>query len=225
MRPFHVHPPPWVAGIVLWLAAASYGPANPIPWPPYSETIHVDIVPATDTLRASFTGDFLFLPYLPDSITTMTFPVPPDAQIQTVAFYNQEISWYWVEGTTYPTVLPEQPFLPLIGWDVPPGPPPQMLKVEYNHNLIARGDSFIFLYAVGSGKVSKGYDVPSDAVFEIVPPPGYLIDIVQLDFDPCPYTLYDGALYVSVFTETTPETRDLIVTFVPLEPLSGWLLR
>lgn len=218
----------WVRMAIATMIGAmgvTSGGTNPLPVTPCLEGIHVTVAESTGTLVASFTGTFYFTPHLPDEITTMTFPLPPDAQITQVVLNGSPVSWNWIPGAFYPTQVPEQPLLPMIGWDVPPGSGLVSLHVEYSHALIRRGHGYIFLYALGTGKYSRNYDVPTEAKFEIELPPGYGIGSVSLDDDPWPWSVDQGKLQVDVYTEEHPETRDLIVRLAPQHSLTGWLAR
>ena len=104
--------------IVAALTFSSAHAANPIPVPrpanmPY-EDMTVIIGRTASGLHAAFDGNYTFT-YIPADVTAMLFPVPSDAQ-----GIGVDSPWVWRWSTDlYPTVLPEEPNLPMIAWDGP----------------------------------------------------------------------------------------------------------
>lgn len=210
--------------------------ANPLPFPPNHEGIHVDIDETpTRGLHASFQGLFQF-EGLPDEATTMSFPVPPGAVFESVEQVDAFVDWWplvwgWSSDPGYPTILPDMPLLPLIEWtllpeDIPFPPRTVLLGVRYNHDLLVRPGEFVFLYATGSGKYTQGYTSGIDAEFTLTHPPGYHVKSVHLDTTPHPYVVNGNTVSILVETFLSPETRDLIVIYERTVPVQSdlWMI-
>ncbi|MHC4622457.1 MAG: hypothetical protein ACYS4W_00975, partial [Planctomycetota bacterium] len=151
--------------------------ANPIPVPPPAhmplEDMHVEIRPGSEGLRATFTGDFTFT-YITEDVTSMLFPVPPDACNIGAWQDGVELSWSW-SAEEYPTILPEMPTIPMIEWQGPFPLSGAVFRVDYEHSLIERPEEFIFFYALGTGKYFPTYDKTTTAHFDILLPAGFCV--------------------------------------------------
>jgi len=203
--------------LVTAFLTAAFASANPIPIPPPAcmplENMHIDIEPCEDGLRAVFSGEFTFT-YIPDDVTWMLFPVPPDAENIHVYQDDAELEWTW-SSEEYPTILPEMPTIPMIEWA---GPFPQMgavFRVDYEHGLIRSPEEFVFFYAVGTGKYSPTYEETTTANFDIPLPAGFAVDGVWLDEEPHQYQVIGSHLLITVQSQFGLITNDLIVSLVP----------
>jgi hypothetical protein len=203
--------------LVVVLLIVGLATANPIPWPPPAsmplEDLNVQISPEGSGLHAVFEGQFTFS-YIPQDVTLMRFPVPPDANGIHTQRDDVALAWTW-SGEQYPTVLPEMPTIPMIEWQ---GPFPQdgaVFRVEYEHELVNRPEEFVFFYALGTGKYFPTYDKTTTANFDILLPPGYDVEGVWLDDTPHEYEVTNSHLKLSVTSDFGPITRDLIVSLVP----------
>ena len=190
--------------------------ANPIPWPPPAcmplEDMRVRIEREGDGFRASFSGDFTFT-YIPEEVTAMCFPVPVDAFDGRVYQGGDELAWHW-SAESYPTVLPEMPSLPMLEWDGPFPLDGDVFGVEYRHELIERGDQFVFLYSLGTGKYFPTYDKITTAVFDISLSAGLTVEGLWLDKTPVAPEHYQiEGTHVALTLESWfgPFTRDLII--------------
>ncbi|MHC4527473.1 MAG: DUF3160 domain-containing protein [Planctomycetota bacterium] len=197
-------------------AMATVVSANPIPIPPPAsmplEQMYVEINEEANGLSVAFTGDFTFT-YIPNDVTSMLFPVPPDAEGIRVWQDEGELTWHW-SAEQYPTILPEMPTIPMIEW---PGPFPEdgtVFTVAYQHDLVKRPTEYIFFYASGTGKYFPTYDKTTTAYFDILLPVGYRVAGVWLDYDPHDYEVVGSHLLVTVESHFGPITRDLIVSLV-----------
>ncbi len=190
--------------------------ANPIPIPiPAAmplEDMHIIIEPVSNGLHATFTGDFTFT-YISDGVTSMTFPVPPDATNIQVWQDDVALSWNWTSDL-YPTILPEMDSIPMIEWDGPFPAGGAVFTVDYEHDLIKRPDEFIFFYALGTGKYFYTYEETTTATFDIELPFGYSVAGVWLDETPHSYQVVGSHLTLTVKSQFGPITRDLIVSLV-----------
>lgn len=190
--------------------------ANPIPIPmPASmplEDMHVIIEPAGDGLHATFTGDFTFT-YIPDAVTSMTFPVPTDASNIQVWQDSVALPWSW-SSDVYSTILPEMNSIPMIEWGGPFPTGGVVFTVDYEHDLIKRADEFIFFYALGTGKYFPSYDKTTTATFDIELPFGYSVAGVWLDETPHSYQVVASHLTLTVESQFGPIIHDLIVSLV-----------
>ena len=197
--------------------------ANPIPIPmPASmplENIHVEIKPCVGGLGAVFTGEFTFT-HIPEDVSSMMFPVPPDANNIRVRADDVELLWAW-SSEEYPTVLPEMPKIPIIEWRGPFPTDGALFRVDYNHKLIKRPQEFIFFYAVGTSKYFSTYEKTTTANFDILLPPGFSVAGLWLDDVPHEYEVIGQHLMVTVQSYFGPITSDLIVSLVPGH-FDGW---
>ncbi|MHC4114919.1 MAG: PEP-CTERM sorting domain-containing protein [Planctomycetota bacterium] len=172
-------------------------------------------------LRADFHGDFIF-DYIPADVTSMLFPVPPDADNIAASMDGVPLEWYW-SNDLYPTILPEMPTIPMIKWDEPFPTEGAVFAVDYEHDLIERPDEYIFFYALGTGKYFPTYDKTTTANFDILLPEGFDVGGVWLDETPHDYEVVNGHLMVTVESHFGPIVNDLIVSLVP-EPSTLLLL-
>jgi hypothetical protein len=177
------------------------------------EDMHVQILPHGDGLRATFTGDFTFT-YIPEDVTSMLFPVPPDACNIGAWQDGMELSWSW-SNEEYPTILPEIPTIPMIEWQGPFPVSGAVFRVDYEHSLIERPEEFIFFYALGTGKYFPTYDKTTTAYFDILLPAGFCVAGVWLDETPHEYEVVDCHLMITVQSHFGPIVKDLIVSLVP----------
>ena len=205
---------PALAGAFL---AATFVSANPIPIPFPAcmplEDMHIDIRPDQDGLQAIFSGEFTFT-YIPDEVTSMLFPVPPDAENIHVYQDGDELEWTW-SSEKYQTVLPEMPSIPMIEWAGPFPETGTLFRVDYEHDLIGRPEEFIFFYAVGTGKYFPTYEKTTTANFDILLPAGFAVKNVWLDKEPHEYEVIGSHLLITVQSQFGPITKDLIVSLVP----------
>lgn len=198
--------------------------ANPIPIPiPAAmplEEMHIIIEPVGNGLHATFTGDFTFT-YIPDAVTSMTFPVPSDASNIHVWQDDVALAWNWTSDL-YPTILPEMDSIPMIEWDGPFPTGGAVFTVDYEHDLIKRPDEFIFFYALGTGKYFPTYEKTTTANFDIELPFGYSVAGVWLDDTPHDYQVVASHLTLTVESQFGPITRDLIVSLVNTAAVCHW---
>ena len=191
--------------------------ANPIPMPVSAsmplEDMHVEIKPCPAGLGAVFTGEFTFT-YIPEDVSSMMFPVPPDANNIRVWQNDVELTWTW-SSQEYPTILPEMPGIPMIQWQGPFPADGAVFRVDYDHNLINRPQEFVFFYALGTGKYFPTYEKTTTAYFDIVLAPGFEVAGVWLDDVPHEYQVIGRHLMVTVQSYFGPITNDLIVSLVP----------
>jgi len=203
-----------VAITLIWPVTAV---ANPIPIPrPASmplEEMDIQIFPSGGTLHADFDGDFTF-DYIPEDVTSMLFPVPPDAAGIGVWQAGVELPWDWSDQL-YPTILPEIPLIPMIEWQGPFPIEGTVFTVQYNHDLIERPDEYIYFYALGTGKYFPTYDKTTTANFDIILPGGFDVGGVWLDYDAHAYEVVGSHLLITVESYFGPITKDLIVSIVP----------
>ena len=203
--------------LVATFLTVAFLSANPIPIPPPAcmplENMHIDIRPDGNGLEALFSGEFTFT-YIPSDVTSMLFPMPPDAHNIQAYQDEGELGWTW-SGEEYPTVLPEMSTIPMIEWG---GPFPEMgaiLRVDYEHDLIERQEEFIFFYAVGTGKYFPTYEKTTTANFDILLPAGFAVRNVWLDKEPHEYEVIGSHLLITVESHFGPITKDLVVSLVP----------
>lgn len=206
---------------VLTMAVSLTALSNPIPIPrPASmplEDMDIQIQAAGSSFHAYFSGDFTF-DYIPDDVTSMLFPVPPDAAGIGVWQDDVELFWDW-SSDTYPTILPEIPEIPMIEWQGPFPSEGAVFNVQYDHDLIQRPDEFIFFYALGTGKYFPTYEKITTAYFDILLPEQLDVKGVWLDNTAHDYELIDSHLMITVQSYFGPITKDLIISLVP-EPAS-----
>jgi len=199
------------------LVTAAIVSANPLPVPPPAsmplEEMYVQIQPDGNGLDAVFTGLFTFV-YIPKDVNSMLFPVPPDANNIRVWADSNELPWTPSERE-YPTILPEMPNIPMIEWQGPFHPNGAVFRVDYEHDLIERPNSFLFFYALGTGKYFPSYEKTTTAYFDILLPVGYTVKGVWLDDTPHEYEVVNGHLMLTVESWFGPITNDLIVSLAP----------
>ena len=176
------------------------------------ENMHIDIRPDQDGLRAIFSGEFTFT-YIPDDVTSMLFPVPPDAE--NIHAYQDDVEpeWTW-SNEEYPTVVPEMSTIPMIEWQGPFPRDGAVFRVDYEHSLIERPEEFVFFYAVGTGKYFPTYEKTTTANFDILLPAGFAVRGVWLDKEPHEYDVIGSHLLITVQSQFGPITKDLIVSLV-----------
>ncbi|MHC5075172.1 MAG: GLUG motif-containing protein, partial [Planctomycetota bacterium] len=200
------------AGFALLSATKVF--SNPIPWPPPAsmplEEMEIHITESPSGLHANFSGDFHFN-YIPTDVTSMMFPVPPDATGIGVWLWDSALEWYWADDT-YPTVVPELPEIPMVEWDGPFDEWGGLFTVDYEHDLIERPGEYIFFYACGTGKYFPTYDKVTIAYFDIYLPPGYEITGIWLDNIPHGWVQQGTHVSTVVTEDFGPITKDLIVS-------------
>lgn len=210
--------------------------ANPIPLPvPASMPLEeMDIVIGSDR-HVTFSGDFTF-DFIPDgncgglpclAVTEMLFPLPP-VNASNVRVYQDGSPLPWFSSPlSYPTVLPEHPSLAMFGWSGPFPHHGAVFTVDYEHDLFARGDDWVFFYSLGTGKYFPTYDKITTALFDIHLPDGLRLEEILLDdlpVDPADYTLTGDRLNMTLTSEFGPFVRDLILTFSVPGPGTLWAL-
>ena len=84
---------------------------------------------------------------------TMKFPVPPGSMDISVFVDNIPIYWSW-SGEKYSTEIGEYE---MITWTVKNPPEDFEVKVIYRHRLVGAAEQYIFLYALGTGRISEYY--------------------------------------------------------------------
>jgi len=200
------------------LVTAAIVSANPLPVPPPAnmpaEEMYVQIQPDGNGLHAVFTGLFTFV-YIPKDVKSMLFPVPPDANNIRVWADSNELPWTPSERE-YPTILPEMPNIPMIEWQGPFHPNGAVFRVDYEHDLIERPNSFLFFYALGTGKYFPSYEKTTTAHFDILLPDRYTVASVCLDETPHEYKVLGSHLVLTVKSYFGPIVNDLIVSLVPI---------
>ena len=204
--------------LAVVLVTTALASANPIPWPPPAsmplEEMYVQIQPDGNDLHAVFTGDFTFT-YIPKDVSSMLFPVPPDANNIRVRQDSNELPWTW-SSKEYPTILPEMPNIPMIEWQGPFHPNGAVFRVDYEHDLIERPNDFIFFYALGTGKYFPTYEKTTTAHIDILLPDGFTVAGVRLDETPHEYKVIGSHLVLTVESQFGPIVHDLIVSLVPV---------
>ncbi|MBN2441204.1 MAG: VCBS repeat-containing protein, partial [Spirochaetales bacterium] len=199
--------------LVLW--------SNPIPLPlPANmplEDMKITIRETETGLEALFSGEFVFISIPPSSISTMLFPVPPDAHDIKLWQDDVRIEWTW-SGNEYPTVVPEFPTIPMIEWF---GPFPEngcTFRLDYIHNLLQRENENIFFYANGTGKYLNTYEKTTTAHFNINLPPDRCVNGVWRDETPYHYQIENGALTMTVQSQFGPIVKDVIISLSEKSP-------
>jgi hypothetical protein len=200
--------------------------ANPIPVPiPASmplEDMTIDIERSGGKLHASFVGDYTFT-YIPETVTSMKFPVPPDAENIYVWQGDAASTWTW-STDVYPTIVPEIPTIPMIEWGGPFPTTGTVFRVAYEHDLITRPGEFIFFYALGTGKYFYTYEKTTIANFDIALPSGFRVAGVWLDDTPHGYDTIGSHVMVTVTAEFGPLVNDLIVSLIEASSARFWML-
>jgi hypothetical protein len=187
--------------------------ANPIPIPiPASmplEEMWINIEQTGVGFHAAFTGNFTF-DYIPATVTNMWFPVPIGSSNIQVRQDGINLPWIW-STNHYPTLLPEEPSLPMIEWSGPFPTAGAVFSVDYEHDLIERPTEFVFFYALGTGKYFPTYDKVTTANFHVSLSPGISPSSIWLDttlLDPSQYTVIDSNLELSLNSNFGPFTKD-----------------
>lgn len=211
------------------LSASAWANVIPFPRPASMQMEELRIVIERDVggFQADFIGDMIF-DYIPSDVTTMWFPLPPDATAIQVWQDDVELNWNW-NREHYPTVLPEIPEIPMIQWEGPFPLDGAVFTVAYQHQLIARPDEDIFFYALGTGKYFPGLFWRTTAHIDIDFPEGFDVAGVWLDsipvnygldempdffFDLDGYEIADSHMKMRV----QPWQNDLLVSLVPFAP-------
>jgi len=250
--------------LILALGVATAAGANPIPPPSDAnmplEDMYAELIPIKGGtgLEETFQGGFYF-DEIPDTVRLIKFPVPPETRGFKVAIGKLPLEWQFSDAIIphlhenlpemfpldwtvlrelYPTILPEWPWIPVHGWWAPGGdpfPPKALFSVKYQHDVLKRGCSYVYFYALGCG---KQYPVPDVADADAAPPddvPFYrrgvtsFLDItmplslnvarMSLDYTPHPFAVTrEGDKTVVSFyakTEFGPFKRDLIAIIRP----------
>jgi len=157
--------------IILFFLLSISVSANIIdPWDEMTyEKLDVEINKSSDTLHASFSGQYHFdFSYGPGPMWFF-FPVPEDVSNLHVWVYNEEIPWVLEHSGMFVTYVPEKDILPGIYWECDVYTTgTSIFKVEYEHDLIRRqyeyprvceeypppevpddSDEYIFIYPMG----------------------------------------------------------------------------
>jgi len=252
----------------LAIGIGAYGGANPIPPPSdtsmpledmYAELNEID---GGTGLEESFNGYYYF-DRIDESVHLIKFPVPPETRGFEVAMGKLPPEWKFVESAfpylheqhpahwepcpwtvlreLYPTVLPEWPLIPVHGW-YPPWygsfPRQAVFNVKYRHDVLKRGRSYIYFYALGCGKEypvataepgddtdGSGDEVPPfyrtgvTSYLDITMPRNYSCVRMFLDYDMQPFAVtQEGSHTVVSFYAKKPDgpfKRDLIAFIRP----------
>ncbi len=194
--------------LISVIALGARADANPIPWPRPASMPLEDMYSYLDEtdqggLRETFTGNYYF-DYVPEDVFMMKYPVPPESDSISVAegklpedwhfspgifplLHEMQIpmnpvDWYYIREL-YPTVLPEWPGIPMIAWN---GPFPEkcFFNVKYRHELLKRGNDYIYFYALGTGKYYETYTKEAIAYLDISMPKHYTMHHLFLDHTP-----------------------------------------
>lgn len=198
--------------------------ANPIPLPvPASMPLEEMKITIGEDRQVKFTGDFTF-DFIPTDVTKMQFPLPPQNPDIVEVFQNSMPLPWELSSDTYPTVLPEYPFLSMFEWSGPFPEDGAVFTVNYEHELFQRSQDWIFFYSLGTGKYFPTYDKITTAQFEIYLPSNLILKKILLDdmpVDPNLYSLNGSILEMTLTSQFGPFTKDLIIEFesVP-EPTS-----
>lgn len=203
-----------VVACLILSTGGRQSPGNPLPWPPPAsmplEEMRVGIQPTANGLHASFSGDFLFT-YIPPTVTSMLFPLPPNATNIAVRQDGAPVPWTW-STERYPTVVPEYPSIPMIRWEGPFPAQGCVFSVDYEHDLIQRPGEFIFVYANGTGKYFETYEKNTTAWFDIRYPVCYAVNGVRWDDIPYAYQVDGYHLLLTTQSWFGPIVHDVIVS-------------
>jgi|GEM_PF-5744919 len=155
--------------------------ANPIILPDgayIDEDLRITIQPSDSNLAATVISEFDLYPHN-FFVSSILFPLPHGSRNITVYEVTDSneipVAWQWNTDPMYyyPTILPEEPNLPLIQWF---GPwtlyTARRFKVTYEHDLINRPDEKVFLYASGVSKF-PGTTQFFNVDFDVTLPAGY----------------------------------------------------
>ncbi len=125
--------------IILFLLLSISVPANIVD--PFFDMIYekldVEIYDTSDTLHASFSGEYHF--DFSQSPLWFFFPAFEDVSNFHVWTNNEEIPWEWEHPGMFPTNVPEKDILPGIYWQCDVFTTgTSVFKIEYEHDLIKR---------------------------------------------------------------------------------------
>ncbi|MBL8701517.1 MAG: hypothetical protein JNK67_24270 [Alphaproteobacteria bacterium] len=196
--------------------------ANPIPLPvPASMPLEEMTISIGTDRHVEFTGNFTFN-FIPETVASMLFPLPPaNATAVQVRRDGTPLAWS-TSPSTYPTVLPEFPALPMFEWAGPFPTGGAVFTVDYEHDVFARGEDWVFFYSLGTGKYFPTYEKITTAVFDIRLPPEAVLKSILLDgtpVDPGAYSLVGPQLDMTLTSEFGPFTRDLVLLMSLPEPV------
>jgi hypothetical protein len=217
---------PTIALAIVLAVAASVAVANPIPNPVpasmpledmYCDITYAPIMAPITVLWADFTGDYHFS-YIPEELTSMKYPLPPDSWDVGVTMDGKPLTWYWIKEL-YPTILPEWPGIPMIEW-YGPFPGKALFNVKFKHSLIRRSETeFIYFYALGTGKYYETYQKEAIAFLDLTMPNAYSVRNLWLDKDPHAFavTCEKEKTVVSILASARfgPLTHDVIASIQP----------
>jgi len=188
------------------LAAAIPPPLVEMPF----EQVDIKIQPYNGVLRATFSGDYTFT-YIVSFLEKIEFPVPPDANNISGWMNGTPLSHQW-SSRTIPSILPEFPVIPVLGWLGPFPHSGGILKVQYEHGLIKRLGEFIYFspFILDRGTATT-------VTVKIQIPAGFAVAGVWLRNIPQEYSVNGRQLEMSFQTHTAPiyGPAELLVSLVP----------
>ena len=249
----------YLLALVLVLSVAAFAGANPVPPPSdtnmpvedmYAQLVEID---GGTGLEEIFSG-FYWFDRIDDVVHMIEYPLPPANRYFGVHMGKLPETWEYGKETfaslhamlpelmpldwtvlrkLYPTILPEWPWIPVNGWwgpDYGGFPKKAMFVVKYKHDVLRRGGSYVYFYALGSGK-----EFAADPAADLTVPPFYrtgvqsFLDItmprhlnvtrMSLDYTPHPFavTTEGDKTVVSFYAESRvgPFTKDLIAHIRP----------
>ena len=191
--------------IFVFLLSGACLNANPFPVYPQAdmtyEELNIVIEKSTDTLHATFSGEYLFT-YIDPLVLEFFFPVPPDTHNIHVWQESLEIPWEWHWDWHFDSSVWEQTFIPVFKWEGPFPTSGTLYRVEYEHYLIRReyymdpppeGDyiciyddvpegveEYLFYYPFATGSTSY---VPTEVVIDLLFPDEYQVSDVLLIYN------------------------------------------
>ena len=195
---------------------------NPLPMPAdLYEDIYVDFREEGGKVYADFSALYYTYTPIPEETFEILYPILDGAtSISVQGEINSEhgdefvdMNWEW-SNRTYPTILPELPSIPIMAWKRP-FPVFEYggvfrwanFRITFKHELIKRGDEFIFFYPLGVWKLLPT-DPDESRVIQIYIgiPANYEIRGTWLDDEVCSYQEYSERNTIR-FRLTTEEDR------------------
>jgi parallel beta-helix repeat protein len=218
-----------LVGMLTWAFNVQFLEANPIPipslWMP-EEHIDAKIFLVDGLVQAGVNGTYPFTYLGFDDWTfdqvIMYYPIPPDADKNTVEMDETKLNWI-NSNKTYPTVLGNWP---MINWTIKPVPEYFEIKTYYEHPIPVIDGNYTFLYAMGTGRYLDYYTKETTAYVSVsisknVAPSESYINVYTITeegmMNPANYTIIqEGEAWIVTLTvlsgEFHPLEEDLLIT-------------
>jgi hypothetical protein len=139
-----------------WTLLSNITVANPIPLDRLimpEEYIDAEIYLIDDAVWAKVNGTYPFYTVTSLENTSMYYPVPSDVEKVAVEMDNMTLSWNYTYEN-YPTVIG---VFPMINWTIKPVPNNFTIRTHYEHPVPIMDGSYMFLYAMGTGRYLRYY--------------------------------------------------------------------